>query len=134
MPTLNPRINVTVSPSLDDLVRRLAAFQRCSKSQVLRELLEACEPQLGRAAALMEAASKASPQVLAGLASSMERSQQAAEDVLAGAVMRIEQAQRDLVEEAQAVRGRRPRRPAQRAAGGGSGASNPPASNRGVKS
>jgi hypothetical protein len=134
MPTLNPRINVTVSPSLDDLVRRLAGLQRCSKSQVLRELLEACEPQLGSAVALMEAASRAGPQVLAGLAASLDRSQQAAEDVLAGAVMRLGQAERDLVDQAEAVRGRRPRRTAERASGGASGAQNPPASNRGVKS
>ena len=44
MPTLNPRINVTLAPSSDSLVQRLATFQGVSKSQVLRELLDAAEP------------------------------------------------------------------------------------------
>ena len=134
MPTLNPRINVTLSPSLDSLVGRLAVFQRCSKSSVLRELLEAAEPALERVAALMEAAQKASSSVRVDLARSLERSQEAAEDVLAGALMRINRAESDLVSQAEAVRGRRPRRAAERTGGGAAGVPNPPSSNRGVKS
>ena len=75
MPTVNPRINVTLSPSLDLLVVRLAAMQRMSKAQVLRELLEAAEPALQRAVTLMEAASKAAPGVLSGLRDSLSRAQ-----------------------------------------------------------
>ena len=106
MPTLNPRTNVTLSPSLDLLVQRLAAHQGCSKAQVLRELLESVEPSLTRAVALMDAAAKASPEVLAGLASSFARAQASAEDLLETATLRFDQAQADLVTEAQAVRGR----------------------------
>jgi hypothetical protein len=134
MPTLNPRTNVTLSPSLDLLVQRLAVHQRCSKAQVLRELLETVQPSLTRAVALMDAAAKASPEVLAGLAKSFERAQERAEDVLAGAISRIDQAQGDLVTQAEVVRGRRPQRDAKRHGGGDGGAPNPPSSNRGVKS
>lgn len=134
MPTLNPRINVTLSRSLDDLVRRLSVHQRCSKSQVLRELLETVEPSLLRAVALMDAASSAGPKAMASLALSMKRSQDAAEDILAGAAMRIERAHGDLVSQAEAVRGRRPGRVGSRHGQAGGPVSNPPSSNRGVKS
>lgn len=139
MPTTNPRVNVTLSPSLDALVRRLAAHQRASKSQVLRELLEAAEPALQRAVALMDAASKASAEVRSGLARGLEQTVIRAEDEAAVLLSRMDRAAADLVDQAQVVRGRRPaRRVAQatpaRGSGPAPGAGNPPASNRGVKS
>ena len=138
MPTLNPRVNVTLSPSTDSLVSRLSRLQGCSKSQVLRELLEAAEPALQRAAALMEAASGAHRQVLDGLALSLDKAQARVEAALAGHLREADQLTADLVVQAQAVRGRRPGRTAAAARPGrGSGAGklgNPPASNRGVKS
>ena len=134
MPTLNPRTNVTLSPSLDLLLQRLAGHQRCSKAQVLRELLETVEPSLTRAVDLMDAAAKASPEVLAGLAKSFANAQADAEGVLEATKASIEQAQLDLVGKAEAVRSRRPKRDAQRPGGESGGALNPPASNRGVKS
>lgn len=56
MPTLNPRINVTLSPSLYGMVETLAKHQRVSRAMVLRELLEASEPALAQVVAMMEAA------------------------------------------------------------------------------
>ena len=134
MPTVNPRINVTLSPSVDALVTRLATFQRCSKSAVVRELLESAEPTFARVVVLMEAAAKASSSVRGDLARSLERSQDAAEDVLAGALMRIDRASVDLVSQAEAVQGRRPGRGGSRHVQAGGPGSNPPSSNRGVKS
>lgn len=142
MPTANPRVNVTLSPSLDSLVGRLAGLQRVSKSNVLRELLETAAPALARAVAVMEAAERAKPEVLAGLARSLERSQTVAEVALESALSAISSAG-DLVEQAEAVTGKRPARAGRRAplaADGGPGgvaavaSKNPPASNRGVKS
>ena len=108
MPTVNPRVNVTLSPTLDALVSKLAKLQGVSKSQVLRELLEAAEPALQRAVALMEAASKATGDVLSGLAESLEKAQDKAEAQLSAHLAYLDAAQIDLVEQAQAVRGRRP--------------------------
>lgn len=129
MPTLNPRVNVTLSPSLDRLVVRLAKHQRVSKSQVLRELLEAAEPALRRAVSLMDAASRAGPGVLAGLRDSMTRAQEHIEDVLAGTLLRVDDA-------AVPARARVPGRPAARPDGAGSAPKgpNPRGSNRGVRS
>lgn len=135
MPTLNPRVTVTLSPSLDLLVSRLSAHQRLSKSQVLRELLESAEPALQRAVALMDAASKATAEVRTGLAKHLDKAQDATEDALAVVLSRLERGT-DLVERAEAVQGRRP---ARKGLARGLDASlrgnpNPPASNRGVKS
>lgn len=109
MPSMNPRTNVTLSPSLDLLVVRLATLQRCSKSQVLRELLEAAEPALQRAVALMDAASKASESVRVGLAKSLTLAQDAAESHLSQQLEFME-GQTDLVAQAEGVRSRRPAR------------------------
>ena len=107
MPTSNPRINVTLSMSLDLLVMRLATMQRTSKSQVLRELLEAAEPALQRAVALMEAADRATANVHEGLARSLSEAQDLAEAQLAGHIERIDSMTSDLVAQAEGVRGRR---------------------------
>ena len=134
MPTLNPRINVTLSPSLDALVSRMAGHQRVSKSQVLRELLEAAEPALQRAVMLMDAARAASTEARAGLARKLDRGIDDAEDTMAVLLSRLDRAQADLVSQAEAVQGKRAaRRKAQRVAPAG-GVGDPPASNRGVKS
>jgi hypothetical protein len=141
MPTDNPRVNVTLSPSLDSLVGRLASLQRMSKSSVLRELLEAAAPALSRSVALMEAAARSKPAVLRGLAASLSQEQARIEGHLEGTLSALE-GQADLVEQAEAVRGKRParrRRQTASQAGGGiapavASAPNPPASNRGVKS
>lgn len=149
MPTANPRINVTLSPSLDALVSRLARLQRVSKASVLRELLETTEPQLAQVAALMEAADKARVNAKHNLSADMSK---AVEEVIRDANILTERAlglSRDLVSEAEGIRGRRPARrtsagsaravAGQAKGGGGVGRGgrkrkDPPASNRGVKS
>jgi hypothetical protein len=148
MPTTNPRINVTLSPSLDLLVSRLATLERVSKSMVLRELLEAAEPSLVHAVALMEAAQGASAKARQAMVQDMQSGIKAAEGVSELMLRNLTQTTRDMVSEAQAVRGRRPARarraapdvsaPVRRGAARGShgveGAKRPPSSNRGVKS
>lgn len=129
MPTFSPRVHVTLSPSLDALLGRLATLQRVSKSNVLRELLETAAPALERSVALMEAAARSKPEALRGLARSLERAQDRIEGVLEGTLAALEDGP-DLVTKAEAVKGRRPRR----AAAGAAALPNPPTSNRGVKS
>ena len=144
MSTENPRVHVTLSPGLHALVSRFAAIQRTSRSDVLRELLEAAAPSLERAVALMEAAAKAKPEMLRGMASAMAESQARIEGLLEGA-MSMAEATQDLVEQAQAVKARRPSRGrvahtgtveanspgAQRRSGARSGPVAPPPSKRG---
>lgn len=67
---------MTLPPELDSLLVRLALLQGKSKAQVLRDLFEAAEPALRRAASLMEAASTATSEVHFGLRDSMMRAQE----------------------------------------------------------
>lgn len=148
MPTNNPRVQVTLSPSLDALVQSLASHSNASKSQVLRELLEAAEPALRRAVALMEAASQATKEVHAGFARSLDKAQTRIEKSMQQAMAQLDATTGDLVAQAEAVRARRPSGRKERAprahsgrAGAGQGAaaavleaSDPPPSKRGVKS
>lgn len=145
MPTLNPRVNVTLSPSLDSLLGQLAGFERVSKSSVLRELLEAAEPSLRQAAALMQAAKGASVKARANVVRDLEASVKAAEGVQHLALQVAANHTRDIVSEAEAIRGRRPSRAVAKLAGKASAPGgnrrpiavrkrkDPPASNRGVK-
>lgn len=144
MTTLNPRVNVTLSPSLDSLVCQLATYERISKSMVLRELLEAAEPALRQAVALMEAAKGASVNARKTLAQDLDQNIRDAEQIAAGQLEILATHTRDLVDHAQSVRGRRPSRAKPPAAGKVVGheraktvakrRKDPPASNRGVKS
>lgn len=142
MPTDNPRINVTLSPSTHSMVERLATLQRVSKSAVLRELLEASEPALAQALAMMEAANSLSigarqkvAKELEATIASVEGKGRAAMELAAGITQ-------DLVAQAEAIEGRRPARGVPAPRGGARRAeakrtrkrSDPPSSNRGVKS
>jgi hypothetical protein len=135
MPTSNPRVQVTLSPSLDALVASLAKHQRLSKSQVLRELLETAEPVLRRTVALMEAASKATTEMRTAFQRSLVGAESQAERTSADLLARLDSARADLVAMAEEVRGRRPARSASRMAPAGAQRRlDPPSSNRGVKS
>ena len=142
MPTQNPRVNVTLSPSLDLLVSRLAVLERVSKSMVLRELLEAAQPALQAAVALMDAAQGAGVDARNRIANDMQKTIDAAAEVQHLALQVAANNTRDIVAEAEAIRGRRPSRLAR--VSGSSGtvpvaakrqktAQRPPLSNRGVK-
>lgn len=143
MPTSNPRVNVTLSPSLDALVCRLAALERISKSMVLRQLLEAAEPSLEEAIALMEAAVGASFEARSRIAADMQKGLEIVRKAQDSALNLIATSQLDLVEQAEVVKGRRPSRPQGRRAVAGVGnddangstakVKRPPLSNRGVR-
>ena len=143
MPTLNPRVNVTLSPSLDMLVSRLAVLERVSKSMVLRELLEAAQPALQAAVALMDAAEGAGVEARNRIANDMQKTIDAAAGVQHLALQVAANNTRDIVAEAEAIRGRRPSRQARVSGSAGTVAvavkrqkttKRPPLSNRGVKS
>lgn len=143
MPTLNPRVNVTLSPSLDALVARLAELERVSKSMVLRELLEAAEPALQAAVALMDAAKGAGVDARNRIANDMQKTIDAAAGVQHLALQVAANNTRDIVAEAEAIRGRRPSRQSRVSGAPGTAIASktspkshkrPPLSNRGVKS
>lgn len=146
MPTLSPRINVTLSPVLYDLVGRLATHERVSRSMVIRELLETAEPVFLQALALMDAAQGASAKARETLRADLDLGIKAAEGTANQMMGNLAMHTRDLVNDAQAIKGRRPasRKALPLAAGlppvAGTlktvrkSSVRPPSSNRGVKS
>ena len=119
MPTLNPRINVTLSPSLYAMVGELAKHQRVSRSMVLRELLEASEPGLSQVVAMLKAAADMGDaarqrlqQDMGETITNLESKSQQALALAAGVTA-------DLVAQAEAIRGRRGAREPGRKRGAG---------------
>ena len=110
MPTSNPRVNVTLSPTLNQLVDDLARMQRVSKASVLRELLEASEPVLQQVVAMMRAADEMSVQARTKVARDMQAALPAMEQKHRQALELAAGITSDLVAAAEAIKGRRPAR------------------------
>lgn len=147
MPTANPRINVTLSPSLYSLVEELAKHQRVSRSMILRELLEASEPALAQVVAMLKAAEDMTDAAKKRMLKDMDQTIASLENKAEQALALAAGITTDLVTQAEAIRGRRPRRQvARKRSAGDLAAGNsapvepqqiairPPSSNRGVKS
>jgi hypothetical protein len=67
VPTVNPRIQVTVRPSQYALLQRLAKLQKRSMSKVLAELFDEIEPVYERVAVVLEAAVRAQTSAKQGM-------------------------------------------------------------------
>lgn len=67
MPTIKPRIAVTLNEPTFQVIARMAELQGCSRGSVVADLLESVAPVLGRTVALLEAAAAAPKQVRDGL-------------------------------------------------------------------
>lgn len=132
MPTINPRINVTLPPSIDAMVSQLSELQGISKSQLIREMLEAAEPTFRKALAIMSAAHRVRDDTRTEIAESMERSLSLATAGLEHDLHLIASHSEDLVAMAEKVRGRGNRR-GPRGVSPSRAQIDPPASNRGVK-
>lgn len=72
MPTLKPRVNVTLEPQTHTVIERLAFLQGRTRGAVIADLLDSIAPVLGRTVALLEAAASAPQQVKDGLRSVVE--------------------------------------------------------------
>jgi hypothetical protein len=144
MPTVNPRINVTLSPSLYGMVGELAKQQRISKSMVLRELLEASEPALAQVVAMLKAADDMNDAARQRLKQDLCQTIEAIESKVGSAMELAAGVTADLVAQAESIRGRRPgvgkrsaarsRTAAPASSSSTHGGKRPPSSNRGVKS
>ena len=108
----NPRLSVVLSPSLAATLAALSEATGDSASSLVRGLLEQAEPALQRMYQLVIAARAARGQIGAGVSESMRRVVEDLEHAVAQADHRTGLAVRDLVESAEAVKGRRRRGPA----------------------
>lgn len=90
------RITVTVAPQDYAVLQRLSALQGGSMSSIVRELIGAVTPALSRTADLMERASGAQREVLAGIAAAAS----ASEDAVMGPLAEAEKAFAALMDQA----------------------------------
>jgi len=72
MPTLKPRIAVTLNQATFDVIVRMSVLQGVSRGAVVADLLESIAPVLTRTVALLEAAALAPKQVRDGLVEVVE--------------------------------------------------------------
>lgn len=72
MPTIKPRVNVTLEPSTHEVIERLAMLQGRTRGAVIADLLDSVAPALGRTVALLEAAASAPRHVKDGLKAVIE--------------------------------------------------------------
>lgn len=103
MPTSNPRLSVTLTPSTSAVLRRVAELADKSQSALVGELLEQSVPVLERMARVLEAAHKAKDQFSSEMASSLDRAQSKIEAQLGLALESMEEGFRPLVEAAEKV-------------------------------
>lgn len=75
MPTIKPRVNVTLKPEDYALLSTLARQQKRSRADLLRDLFETIRPVLERVAVVSEAAQRAQSTAKQGLIESAERAE-----------------------------------------------------------
>lgn len=112
MPATNPRISVTLKPSLDAMLKRMSDATGQSRSAIVGELLEQAEPVLARMVAVIEAARTATDEARGRLVANLADAQGKLEAHLGLAQDLFDESTSDLVGEAEQV-GRRKSKGAQ---------------------
>jgi hypothetical protein len=138
MPTLNPRLTVTLKPTTAAQLRKLSQLTGSSQSALIAELLEGSEDVFSRLITLIQAATDAKASLTAEMVGTMEAAQAKLEGQMGLALDTWDTAAAPLLNEAEAIVRR-----ARKRDGGGMRAARPaparaaaptPLSNRGVRS
>jgi hypothetical protein len=134
MPAKNPRLTITLQPSLAAQLRKLSELTGNSQSSLIGELLEGSGPVFDRIIQVLEAAKTAKQAMKGKLAENMEQAQAQMEQGLGMVFEGFDGITGSLLDEAEAVTGRGCReRQAQRGRGTPGAAAPTPISNRGVR-
>jgi hypothetical protein len=133
MPTKNPRLTITLEPSLAAQLRTLSELTGNSQSSLIAELLQGSGPVFDRLIQVLQAAKTAKEAMRGKLVADMEDAQSKMEGAFGIAMEGFDQLTGSLLDEAEAVT-RRARKGALKGEGSGRGAAAPtPISNRGVR-
>lgn len=100
MPTLNPRLTITLTPAVVAVLRELAELGGQSQSSIVGELLETTLPVFERVVFAMRAASTIQASANAEIASGLERAQAKLEDQLGLMLDDVDETLRPLLKEA----------------------------------
>ena len=133
MPTKNPRLTITLEPSLAAQLRTLSELTGNSQSSLIAELLEGSGPVFDRMIQVLQAAKTAKEAMRGRLVSDMEDAQTKMEGALGIAMDGFDLFTGSLLEEAEAVTRRARRGPAARGGNAHGAAAPTPISNRGVR-
>lgn len=140
MTTKNPRLTITLQPTLAAQLRRLSELTGDSQSAIIAELLEGSAPVFDRLIVVLTAAQDAKESMKGRLAADMEQAQGKVEAQLGLALEHFDAFTKPLLDEAEAVKRRARRRPRAtrqgvtgRAPGAAPGVVPTPLSNRGVR-
>lgn len=88
MPTLKPRISITLEPHTHEVLQRLSGATGQSMASFVASLVEVASPSLVRLAVVMERAAAAPAEVRAGLLAAVERAER---DALPSMVKALDQ-------------------------------------------
>ena len=134
MPAKNPRLTITLQPTLAAQLRRLSELTGNSQSALIAELLEGSTPVFDRMIVLLEAAHQAKESMRGKVAEDLSDAQAKLERQMGLALDTWDEAATPLLEHFEDVKRRASGGP--RRAGGAGGPKRPatPPSNRGVRS
>ena len=133
MPAKNPRLTITLQPSLAAQLRKLSELTGNSQSGLIGDLLEGSGPVFDRLIQVLEAAQTAKDSMRGKLTQEMGAAQSKVEDALGMALEGFDDLTGSLLDEAEAVTRRARRGPAVRGVSGPGAAAPTPISNRGVR-
>lgn len=135
MPAKNPRLTITLAPSLAAQLRRLSHLTGNSQSALISELLEGSTPVFDRLIAVLEAANDVKASFKGSLASDLAAAQTKMESQLGLSLETMDSVTKPLLDQAEAIR-RRTRKAALACDVRASAADevSTPMSNRGVRS
>jgi multidrug efflux pump subunit AcrA (membrane-fusion protein) len=134
MPTQNPRITITLTPSTHSLLRELSSLTGNSMSSTLAELLAGNEPVFQRMVTVLRAAKEVQEEGRASMLEALTKAQARVEEQLGLALEAMDDGSRPLLDKAEEVRRRgRKGAPLAGVAAARDGVPTPP-SNRGVRS
>lgn len=139
MPAKNPRLTITVKPSLKAQLERLSELTGNSQGALVSDLLEGSEHVFERLIAVLEAAKTARQNISVEISESLEEAQQKLENQLGLALEIFDSASKPILEKVEKVKRRSRSSAAQRGAPlagirGAEEARLTPPSNRGVRS
>lgn len=135
MPATNPRLTITVTPSVASVLRTLSAITGNSQSAILGELLEANLPIFERMVRVLEAARKVKDDHRQKVAENLEEAQGRLEQQLGLVLAEFDGAAKPVLDAAERIErraGRAEGGAASSARAAGRGARRTPMSNRGV--
>ena len=141
MPASNPRLTITLRPTIAAQLRRLSELTGNSQASLIAELLDGSEQVFARLITVLEAAQVAKEEMRGAITGDMRSAQERVERQLGLTLDAVDDMVAPLVDAAEAVKRRArkraasmPARPAAAARGASAGGGSTPVSNRGVRS